>query len=126
MPKPLSFFRLTTPRPAPGEDNPLLELSGEEFDACCVEAHPLFQALVETVNTYSETHPELSLMVCYIAADMLRERLRQAVQEAQADDEDIDGDAHAREEKDGRDGKANRVRDIGELGTRLHDRTSGQ
>jgi hypothetical protein len=51
----------------------------------CAEAHSLFQALVETVNTYSETHPDLSLMACYIAADMLREMLRQAVRDTEAD-----------------------------------------
>jgi hypothetical protein len=43
------------------------------------------QALVETVNAYSEAHPELRLMACYIAADMLREMLRQAVREAETD-----------------------------------------
>jgi hypothetical protein len=45
---------------------------------------------------------------------------------AQAGDEDSDGDAHARQEKDGRDGETNCIRDIGELGAGLHDRTSGQ
>jgi|SoiMetStandDraft_2_1073263.scaffolds.fasta_scaffold38154_2 hypothetical protein len=43
----------------------------------------------------------------------------------QAGDEDIDGDAHAREEKDRGDGKANRVRDIGKLGAWLHNSTLG-
>jgi hypothetical protein len=43
------------------------------------------QALVETVNAYSEAHPELHLMVCYIAVDMLREMLRQDMLEAEAD-----------------------------------------
>ena len=80
-----SFFHLTTPRPAPSEENPLLTLTPEEFDAFCVEAQPLLQALVETVNAYSEAHSELHLMACYIAADMLREMLRQDVREAQAD-----------------------------------------
>ena len=85
MAKPLSFFRLTIPRPAPGEDNPLLHLTGEEFDVCCVEAHPLFQALVETVNAYSETHPALSLRACYIAVDMVREMLKAALRDTEAD-----------------------------------------
>jgi hypothetical protein len=80
-----SFFHLTTPRPTPSEDNPLLALTSEEFEAFCAEAQPLFQALVETVNAYSEVHPALHLMACYIAADMLREMLRQDVGEAQAD-----------------------------------------
>ena len=80
-----SFFHLTTPRPAPDTDNPLVALTGEEFDACCVEAHPLFQALVETVNTYSETHPEVRLMAVYIAADMLRELVKQDLREADTD-----------------------------------------
>ena len=80
-----SFFHLTTPRPAPSEENPLLALTPEAFDAFCVEAQPLLQALVETVNAYSEAHPELRLMACYIAVDMLREMLRQAVREAEAD-----------------------------------------
>jgi hypothetical protein len=85
MSKPLSFFRLTLPRPAPDTDNPLLALTGEEFDACCVAAHPLFQALVETINTYSETHPDLRLLAVYIAADMLRELVKQDLREADAD-----------------------------------------
>ena len=80
-----SFFHLTIPRPAPSEDNPLLALTSEEFEAFCAEAQPLFQALVEAVNAYSEAHPALHLMAYYIAADMLREMLRQAVQEAQVD-----------------------------------------
>ena len=80
-----SFFHLTTPRPAPSEENPLLTLTPEVFEAFCAEAQPLFQALVETVNAYSETHPELHLMACYIATDMLREMLRQDVGEAEAD-----------------------------------------
>ena len=80
-----SFFHLTTPRPAPDADNPLLALTGEEFDACCVEAHPLFQALVETVNTYSETHPELRLMAVYVAADMLRELVKAELREVDTD-----------------------------------------
>ncbi len=85
MPKPWSFFHLTAPRPASSDDNPLLALTAEEFKACCVEAHPLFQALVETVNTYSETHPALRLLAVYIAADMLREMLKQDLQDADAD-----------------------------------------
>ena len=85
MSKPLSFFRLTLPRPAPDTDNPLLALTGEEFEACCVAAHPLFQALVETVNTYSETHPDLCLMAVYIAVDMLRELVKQELRDAEAD-----------------------------------------
>jgi hypothetical protein len=80
-----SFFHLTIPRPAPSEENPLLALTPAAFEAFCAEAQPLFQALIETVNTYSEAHPELHLMACYIAAEMLREMLRQDVQEAQAD-----------------------------------------
>jgi hypothetical protein len=80
-----SFFHLTPPRPAPNEDNPLLALTSEEFEAFCAEAQLLFQALVGTINAYSEAHPALHLMACYIAADMLREMLRQAMQEAQAD-----------------------------------------
>jgi hypothetical protein len=82
---PLSFFHLTTPRPAPSDESPLNALTLDEFDACMVEGHPLFQALVETVNAYSEAHPELRLMAGYIAADMLRELLRQAVREAETD-----------------------------------------
>jgi hypothetical protein len=85
MQEPLSFFHLTTPRPPPEADNPLLDLTSAEFDRCCAEAHPLFQALVETVNTYSDTHGELSLMAVYIAADMLRALLRQELREADAD-----------------------------------------
>jgi hypothetical protein len=85
MPEHWSFFHLTAPHPAPSDDNPLRALTGEEFEAFCAEAHPLFQALVETVNMYSETHPDLSLMACYIAADMLREMLRQAVRDTEAD-----------------------------------------
>ena len=85
MPQPLSFFRLTLPRPAPDTDNPLVALTGEEFDACGVEAHPLFQALVETVNTYSETHPDLRLLAVYVATDMLRELVKQDLREADAD-----------------------------------------
>ena len=85
MSQPLSFFRLTLPRPTLDADNPLVALNAEEFEACCVEAHPLFQALVETVNTYSETHPELRLMAVYIAADMLRELANQDLREADAD-----------------------------------------
>ena len=81
----LSFFHLTTPRLAPSEDNPLLALTSEEFAAFYAEAQPLLQALVEAVNAYSEAHPALHLMACYIAADMLREMLRQDVQEAQVD-----------------------------------------
>ena len=80
-----SFFHLTTARPSAGEENPLRALTGEEFEAFCAEAHPLFQALVETVNTYSETHPALSLMACYIAADMLRDLLQADLREADAD-----------------------------------------
>ena len=80
-----SFFHLTTPRPAPSEDNPLLALTSEECEAFCAEAQPLVQALVEAVNAYSEAHPALHLMAYYIAADMLREMLRQAVQEAHVD-----------------------------------------
>jgi hypothetical protein len=80
-----SFFHLTTPRPAPSEENPLLALTSEAFEAFCAEAQPLFQALAETVNAYSEAHPALHLLACYIAADMLREMLRQDVQGAQAD-----------------------------------------
>ena len=80
-----SFFHLTIPRPASSDDSPLHMLTSEEFDACVAEGHPLFQALVETVNAYGETHPELSLMASYIAADMLRELLRQGLQEAEAD-----------------------------------------
>ena len=80
-----SFFHLTTPRPAPSEESPLLALTSEAFEAFCAEAQPLFQALVETVNAYSEAHPALHLLACYIAVDMLREMLRQEVQGAQAD-----------------------------------------
>jgi hypothetical protein len=80
-----SFFHLTTPRPTPSEENPLLALTPEAFEAFCAEAQPLLQALVETVNAYSEAHPKLPLMTCYIAADMLREMLRQHVREADAD-----------------------------------------
>ena len=80
-----SFFHLTTLRPAPSDDAPLDALTPDEFDAGVVEGHPLFQALVETVNAYSETHPDLSLMACYIAADMLRELLKQALRDAEAD-----------------------------------------
>ena len=80
-----AFFHLTTPAPRAHEENPLLALTPEAFEAFCAEAQPLLQALVETVNTSSETHPGLSLMACYIAADMLREMLRQAVQDAEAD-----------------------------------------
>jgi hypothetical protein len=43
----------------------------------------------------------------------------------QASDKESDGDAHARQEQDGRDGEAHRVRGIGELRTWLHDSTSG-
>jgi hypothetical protein len=85
MAQPLSFFRLTLPRPTRDADNPLLALTEEDFEACCVEAHPLFQALVETVNTYSETHPALRLMAVYMAADMLRELAQQDLGEADAD-----------------------------------------
>ena len=80
-----SFFHLTTLRPAPSDDSPLDALTPDEFDACVVEGHPLFQALIETVNAYSETHPDLSLMACYIAADMLRELLKQGLREAETD-----------------------------------------
>ena len=80
-----SFFHLTTPRAASSDDSPLDALTPDEFDACVVEGHPLFQALVETVNAYSETHPDLSLMACYIAADMLRELLKQDLRDAEAD-----------------------------------------
>ena len=80
-----SFFHLTTPRPTPSEENPLLALTPEAFEAFCVAAQPRWQALIETVNAYSKVHPALHLMAYDIAADMLRERLRQAVQEAQAD-----------------------------------------
>jgi len=80
-----SFFHLTTPHPGSSEENPLLALAPEAFDAFCVEAQPLLQALVETVTAYGEAHPELRLMACYIAADMLREMLRQHVRETQAD-----------------------------------------
>ncbi len=80
-----SFFHLTTTRPPPNDDAPLDALTSDEFDACVVEGHPLFQALVETMNAYSETHPAMSLMACYIAADMLRELLKQALREAEAD-----------------------------------------
>ena len=52
-----SFFHLTTPRPAPSEENPLLALTPEEFEAFCAEAQPLFQALVETVNTTARRIP---------------------------------------------------------------------
>jgi hypothetical protein len=85
MSQPLSFFRLTRPCPTPDADNPLVALTAEEFEACCVKAHPLFQALVETVNTYSETHPELRLMAVYIAVDMLRELVKQDLRDAEAD-----------------------------------------
>ena len=85
MSQPLSFFRLTLPRPTRDADSPLLALTEEEFEACCVEAHPLFQALVETVNTYSETHPAVRLMAVYIVADMLRELVMQELREADAD-----------------------------------------
>jgi hypothetical protein len=85
MAKPWSFFRLTSPRPAPDADNPLVALTGEVFDAYCVEAHPLFQALVETVNAYSETHPELRLLAVYMAADMLRELVKAELREAEGD-----------------------------------------
>ena len=80
-----SFFHLTAQRPAPSDAAPLDALTPEEFDACVVEGHPLFQALVETVNAYGETHPDLSLMACYIAADMLRELLKQDLRDAEAD-----------------------------------------
>jgi hypothetical protein len=80
-----SFFHLTPPRPAPDEENPLLALTGEEFDACCAEAQPLVEALVATVNTYSETHPALRLMAVYIAADLLREMLKATLRDAEAD-----------------------------------------
>jgi len=80
-----SFFHLTTPRPGSSEENPLLALTREEFGAFCIEAQPLLQALVETVTAYSEAHPDLHLMTCYIAADMLREMLRQHVREAETD-----------------------------------------
>ena len=80
-----SFFHLTTPRAASSDDSPLDALTPDEFDACVVEGHPLFQALIETVNAYSETHPDLSLMACYIAADMLRELLKQGLREAETD-----------------------------------------
>ena len=80
-----SFFHLTAPRPGPSDDAPLDALTPDEFDAGVVEGHPLFQALVETVNAYSETHPDLSLMACYIAADMLRELLKQGLREAETD-----------------------------------------
>ena len=72
-----SFFQLTIPRPEPDADNPLRELTGEEFEAACAEAQPLFEALVATVNAYSETHPHLRLMAISIAADMLRDMLKQ-------------------------------------------------
>jgi hypothetical protein len=81
MPAQRSFFHLTIPHPAPGDDNPLLDLTGAEFDALCTEAQPLFEALVATVNTYSETHPELRLTAVYIAADMLRDMVKQALRE---------------------------------------------
>ena len=80
-----SFFHLTAQRPTLDDDTPLRDLTPDEFDACVVEGHPLFQALVETVNAYSETHPDLSLMACYIAADMLRELLKQDLRDAEAD-----------------------------------------
>ena len=80
-----SFFHLTTLRPAPSDDSPLDALTPDAFDACVVEGHPLFQALIETVNAYSETHPDLSLMACYIAAAMLRELLKQDLRDAEAD-----------------------------------------
>ena len=41
MAKPLSFFRLTTPRPAPDTDNPLVALTGEEFEAAQREGRPM-------------------------------------------------------------------------------------
>ena len=62
MPEHWSFLHLTAARPVPSDDSPLAALTPDEFDACVVEGHPLFQALIETVNAYSETHPDLSLM----------------------------------------------------------------
>ena len=60
---------------------------GPQFPLIAVLTHfhcsPLH--LVETVNAYSETHPDLSLMACYIAADMLRELLKQGLREAETD-----------------------------------------
>ena len=80
-----SFFHLTPPRPGPGEDNPLVALTTAEFEACCAAAQPLLQGLVETINAYSETHPDLSLMACYIAVDMVREMLKAALRDTEAD-----------------------------------------
>ena len=85
MSKPWSLFRRTLPRPAPDTDNPLLALTGEEFEACSVTAHPLFQVLVETINTYSATHPDLRLLAVYMAADMLRALVKQDLREADID-----------------------------------------
>ena len=85
MPEHWSFFHLTAAHPVPRDASPLDALTPDEFDACVVEGHPLFQALIETVNAYSETHPDLSLMTCYIAADMLRELLKQGLREAETD-----------------------------------------
>jgi hypothetical protein len=86
MPEHWSFFHLTAPRPAPQrrQSAPRPDRGGVRR-ACCAEAHPLFQALIETVNTYCETHPEVRLLAVYIAADMLRELVKQDLREAQAD-----------------------------------------
>jgi hypothetical protein len=81
-----SFFHLNTPQPPPRPENPVDELSVEEFDTFCTEAEPIFDVLVEALNAYSEQHPAASsLMACFIAVDMLRDMLKADLREAEAE-----------------------------------------
>jgi len=73
------------PGPAP-DDNPVDELSREEFDACYAAAEPLVEALYAALDAYAAQRAERpSLIEVFMAADILRFGLRADLREAEAD-----------------------------------------
>ena len=81
----VSFFHLSPVsliRQSPLDDLDLLT-----FDVVHAEAHPLFDALMDTVGAYLHQHGPLSRLAVWMAADMLRYTARDALEAAPAQDD---------------------------------------
>jgi hypothetical protein len=82
---PQSFFDLTSRPPTPPLALPLHGLTPDQFDVACTEAEPIADALMATLATFGATHQAVSLLVVYLAADLVRDTVLQDWRETMAD-----------------------------------------
>ncbi len=80
-----SFFRLTAAHPDPGKPSLLHALSPEEFHRYNAEAELLVDALLIAIQAYGTTHPALSRMAVYMAADIVQYSVERQIRDEDAE-----------------------------------------